>query len=712
MTFYLGSTAAQNIFLGANTAQQGGGAVSPVTPVTTWRIQPTALTVTGSTADAANQVALLASKANKDFPNIQVSGNSTCDIIMDLPEITAPGGLLFFAASTGSASARVASLAVSIDGGSTYTDVPFTPMQTQTTDNTDQLIDIPAGPARKFRFRYQTTTSAAHLFAFKVVQLQTDPLANDISVAVGMSITTGLYGGIVVRDLLNIYPDRDPIFLCTARSGAKSDTMLSEQLVKLIQPRAYIKRVFMDHGPNQYLGATQWANLSQGNKDAFLTAVQDVAAWFAANDRVPYYIGPTFINKDTFDAGAPTNVLQENVVDGPNVSIANQANGMRPYIMNLYATTARVISAIWNSDLDCYAFDGYATSILSWDFWKQLVSGMTPGDGVHPSGSAINLPAGMYRYPFLDAYSLTFTARPKPYLVRKIEAAEPFCSLPQKNRLYTALASLPDTANPTAIANRAALKARIDAIGTSYVEKSGQTSPSALPGIRAAYDFDDMNTFWSDDAGTIPAKDKELVRVVSDKSANAYKMINSSSAAAQPYVQPQAAMGEAVGQKALSFTGAQYLNAADAALYGSLDAAGTQFIVGWIDVHESKGVNPRILWQFLGTGGLNCRFAINSSKVQLLTASTLATEADDAPINVPHVYVLTYDGTTLKLRRNGVETISVAYAKPAWTATGLRLGATSNGFAGRRKSWNLITGAWTLATRDALEARLMAQAGS
>jgi hypothetical protein len=79
---------------------------------------------------------------------------------------------------------------------------------------------------------------------------------------------------------------------------------------------------------------------------------------------------------------------------------------------------------------------------------------------------------------------------------------------------------------------------------------------------------------------------------------------------------------------------------------------------------------------------------------------------------VPHVYVLTYDGTALKLRRDGVETISVAYAKPAWTGTGLRMGSTSGGFAGRRKSWNLITGAWTVGTRDALEARLLAQAGA
>ncbi|WP_223998389.1 hypothetical protein [Aureimonas sp. SA4125] len=681
-----------------------------VMPVTDWRVQPTFATVTGTTSDANNLAALMGANAANVLPTFSVAANGTGEFILDLPEIVAPGAVLYLTTTSGAATARTLTMDKSTDGGGTYAPISFVPMQTQSADNIDQLIDIPASAAAKYRLRYATT--ATHFFGFQINQLQTDPLRNDIHAVVGMSITiSNTQAGQLRTDAQARYPTRDPIFVAMARSGALTANMLTEQLVKLVQPRPYIARVIMDHGPNYFLGGTQtWVARTQGQRDAIIADVAAVDAWAAANSRQMIYVGPTFVSNLNYDAGGATGILQEHVVDGPSVSIANQANGMRPFNMGAFNPSNKLSGRGWNTVLDAPAFDGYGPSLLSWDFWKQLTGGMTPQDGVHPA----TLGGELYRIALLDAYNAIHTGvKPDHYAQRKIAAAEPFVSAAQKNRLYLGVASLPDTVDAGAVAARAALKARIDAIGAADVEKAGQTSPSTMTGIVAAFDFDDMDTLFSDDAGTIPAKDFEIVHKAKDKSANAYHMVNATGGTALPAKQPQFVLGEAQGQRGLRFSGVTYLEAADAALYGALNTASAPFIIAWIDTpfQASTSASLKILWQFLGTGGLQARFASGTSRVQLVGASVIGTEPTDAALNVPHAYVLYYNGTTLTLYRDGIATVNVSYSKPSWTATGLRMAATGNGFIGRRKTWNLITGSVvTTVQRDALIARLAAQA--
>lgn len=688
-------------------------AASTVLPAANWRVPVSAVTATGTTADSANQTALLASPTNKDLPSVQVAASGTAVITWTVGQIAAPGGIVYLTTSVGDPAKRTLSAAYSTDGFATSTAIPYAPSQTISgTNNADDLIDIPAMPANaQLRLSYANTDAQPHAFRLQINQLQTDPLANDIYPVVGMSITTSAAGGKLADFVRPRFPGRDPIFVTVARSGAKPSNYLAEQM-PILAARSYLKRPLVDLGVNDRVsGSAQWSSLSTAQQNQIKSDAAAISTWGTNNNRALTYVGTTFVNPGTYN-GETYTVNQEGVVEnGASTPIANQDNGMRPYIINAYSPVLKGLGgASWNAALDTAANDGYMPTLMSWDAWKQTVNALPVQDGVH-AGSLAN---SIYFIGFSDAYAAAIGSAASHYLVRKIVAAEEKgITSAMRNRLYLGLLSLPPTGDSAAQAARSALQTRIGNISASYVEASGQTAPTALPGVVASFDFDDPSKIFSDNAASIPVKDYELAIVAQDKTANGFKLANTTARGAGNFVQPKWLLGEAKSQRGLLFDGTfATINSADAALVGALDAASAPFIIGWTDLGMQPGLRPSFAFLAGGTNRILARTQSNGMATQIVgQSSVIGTEGSAPAVGSNNVYVLAYDGTTLKLRRNGVETLSVAYSKPAWTGDTLRLGGAASGslFSGVKRGWHLITGAWTGATLAALENRLLAQ---
>ncbi|KQP82859.1 hypothetical protein ASF57_12040 [Methylobacterium sp. Leaf117] len=726
-TLYYSLSAVNSAGESAQSAQKSitlAAAATVVVPVTDWRVPLSSAVATGYTSQDPSP-ALLASPANKDLVTVSTLANTPVVIEWTLSSgIASPGGLLWFTTTSGVTANRTVAFDYTTDSGATYTAIPGLSFDTvpSTTGNptptryADQLIDLPSMPANA-RLRMTYTSTTAH--AFKVmgpVQRQTDPLRNPIFGVASMSIGINAMGiGQLYEEARKAYPGGDPIFYVRARSGAKPADMLTEQLQTFFDglapypARPYIKRFIVDFGVNEFLGNGNWDGLNQAGKDRIKADGEAIVSWASARGHKLQLLAPNFVNPTNFDSGSATGILQENVVDGPNVSITNQNLGNRFYNINAYYPTIRTVDGSWNAKYQAAQYDGYTAFLNSWDWIKQVLPGMTLQDGTHP----LYLATALYRYPVMDAYAYaTGFGAPAPLFERIIAASEPMATQAQKDRLYLMLASLPDTTDTGALSARAALKTRVDNLVTTFAEASGQVQPGAWPGAVASFDFNDQSTIFVDDSATRNSKMNELARVVQGKSPNAFKVINSV-ATTVPYKQTQFVVGLQPGQKGVTGDGLnQYLeNTTDAAFYGAINAAAQPFIISWVDYVSagSTASSLKVIWQFLGgTGALLARYAASSTKLAIVGTSVIGTEATDATLNAWHSYVLTYDGTTLRLLRDGIETISAAWSKPAQTHTAVR--PLQTGFQGIRKSWHLHSGVWTTGTRDGIIGRLKADA--
>src|SRR5690606_2612409 len=125
--------------------------------------------------------------------------------------------------------------------------------------------------AGKIRFSY-SGGAATHGFSLQINQLQVDPYANDIYAVAGMSITmTSIQSAQLADQVRQKFPTRDPIFFNIARSGAQPQDMLTQQFQGIWEGLDFVKRGFVDIGPNNFLtGNGPYSSLSEPEQENYL----------------------------------------------------------------------------------------------------------------------------------------------------------------------------------------------------------------------------------------------------------------------------------------------------------------------------------------------------------------------------------------------------------------------------------------------------------
>ena len=156
------------------------------------------------------------------------------------------------------------------------------------------------------------------------------------------------------------------------------------------------------------------------------------------------------------------------------------------------------------------------------------------------------------------------------------------------------------------------------------------------------------------------------------------------------------------------------LTSTSATLATALDAAGQPFMLGVVFSAMHRPVQQIIqFYSGTSTNTAYIGFQSTSSLVRLVfNSSAILSETGTPPaISTNQAILLTYDGTTLSWRRNGVAAGSMSWAKPA-AATASTAFRTGTNFKGRYGEIVVQTGTWTTAQRDGLEGFLRQAAGT
>lgn len=444
-----------------------GGVIPPVIPTNDWRLPITI----ANTGDTTWNNAIVASNTAKTIPlkTAAVPASTTQTYTFVHPTgLETMGGLIYLdwiASGTVVPTFTYEYSLNTTDGtDGTWQTSPFTPWRpsghTLATQYTmvGQLINIPVG-SKGSRLTIQTPASVTcrpYLGFFRLTGGGTEPLFAGL----GMSIEYANMTSLQVRaDIMSTIPGSDPIWINMARGGANSAAIKAEEIDVLVAG-----------GPNGQYASVNAAILANGPNDrhAFLSGG---GTYFTDSD--PGAVGTGYqTNIDALVAKFGGNRFY-----AMNISYGRYTGGsiLSPdYFLsyNHFQIEPRLkatLSRSWATEYDCPVLDDYAGNASD--------NEQTMTDEVH-TNSFGGWGWRERRKPFWrQMYGLTRGDTTLDLLMKQVGSG---AKSAMKTRMQALFDSLGSTADATAIANRAAIQARISAIATTYVQDA-VTAPALLP---------------------------------------------------------------------------------------------------------------------------------------------------------------------------------------------------------------------------------------
>lgn len=590
--------------------------------------------------------------------------------------VTAPGAAFYWDTSISAAADGVPKFERSTDGGSTFSDVPnnaFHPSGDATANANNgrgQICYMPAGAGTVV---YRITPNTAYAGNVTVNlgfrQLTSN---NEIIVAVGNS--TWLSGArdprLMIAKAKAMNANYDPIWMVWNRGGSEPSSCYSEQLVPGFAAHPYVKAVVGDMS----LGGAVTGGRPLGSNpssDAIVFAqIQTNLNYVAAQSAKMYWSGVNFRSYNS-------------TTNPPIVTAANLDDGVRPY--NLYVFNNFIRSAFpynVNTTYDLPQVDFY--NAIYRDPQTNLQS-----DGIHllnPGNEQCRIEAARsFSHFYTDAWTGV------QYIQRMVTALGTATSTTEKTKAQAVFDGLYATASAPAIANRAALKATLDALPIGYVDPpltGGAIYFKDAPGAQRWFDFADFEHVYSDVAGTTVAANGVKVRNAPSRINTAEKLLNGTSTASSP---SYAAAG--IGSRgSLRFDNVMFIGDL-VSFYNAYDAAGQNFTAVWLEkFDETLGAGTVFGFGAGATNTISARRRASAPYVnEVLIGSTILQETVAKVEGGIYGYVWTYDGTTETLYRSDGVKVSRTVTKAATTSTAFRLGgaASSATFIGNIGEWGI-----------------------
>lgn len=724
-------------------AQIGGSTPTPtptpsVTPLLNdWRAPVTA--AYDSNNVAADMAALAASSTAKTLPETIVAGNATRTIAMDVGAIAAPGGMLYF--STKYSGAWTITVDQSTDSGATWASLGFTPQAPNTATGTGtmgkyndrgQWVLLAAGAARRVRIVATTSDGTALSIFPGVFQFRADG-QHPFFMVHGTSIEQLSTLTIETRDYWRmLYPNSDPIFINWGLFG----NTWSQVYTRAIQPMAALNLPFSSYmfggNGNDYFQSRPFATDTAGKKAQMRTDLDQCLTALAAT------------GKPLFAATVVFSDINENPSNANTNGTNNPENGARPYIETIYIPANKSASpASQAASIDAPVYDEYSSALARYE--TELLT----SDHIHLTQTG-NIDHQLVWAPM--ARTLAGDARGNSWIEGAVARTGAATSPWYKNRLQQVAAQLPTTADATALTNRATLIAAVNGRSTTYVDPTGVTLPSALPGGAPVVWFDPakwdtvttqlatINTVTTGPlTGTINstttitgyayATDTPIGAAISGAGIPAGATVVARDQAAKTITISAAATGSASGV-ALTVSGAggriasfldrtgnttlaqtayasqpayrdhavngyatispilaTNLSATAGPLLSSLTAAGQPFTLGFMmftNPFASQGDvmgwnNGGTILGIVGPAG-GAGYGAGLAGLRFFGDGTgRAQETARYEPWKPYWIVIVYDGTTVTIYRNGVQTAAGAWAKAAWAPTVFRYGCRAAG---------------------------------
>jgi hypothetical protein len=375
----------------------------------------------------------------------------------------------------------------------------------------------------------------------------------------GMSIEYANMSSLqVAADIMAAVPGSDPIWINMARGGANSAAIKAEEIDVLVSggPNGqfeYVNAVILANGPND-----RHAFLSGGGTYATDADPSLVGAGFQTNiDALVAKFGANRVYAMNISYGRYTG----GSILSPDYFLSYNHFQIEP---RLKATLARS----WSTEYDCPILDDYTGNASD--------NEQTMTDEVH-TNSFGGWGWRERRKPFWrQMYGLERGETTLDLLMKQVGSG---AKSAMKTRMQDLFDSLGPTADATAIANRAAIQARISAISTTYVQDA-VTAPALLPDDPSissatlvaqfdAADFARVDRYWTG----------HVKSIVDRKSGFTMAQAGSDPTMNYPLLTP----AQSDGSKARMYFGGPSkltsLSSTDAGLIGLMDAANQAYTI-------------------------------------------------------------------------------------------------------------------------------------
>ncbi|MCM2455287.1 LamG domain-containing protein [Rhizobium sp. CG4] len=558
-----------------------------VIPTNDWRLPITI----ADTGDATWNAALVASGAAKTVPlkSAAIAANSTHVTTLVHQQVAAPGALLFLdwipSGSTVPTFTYEYSLDTTTGADGTWVSSPFTPwkpaghtLATQYS-TVGQLINIPAG-ARGSRLTIQTGASVTcrpYLAAYQLIGDGSEPIIAGPSMSIGYQNQSSL---VMRAQIMEDVPGSDPIWINMARAGANSAAIKTEQIDVLVAggpngQLAHVNFVVLANGPNDRAAFFEGGGTygSDSNTAVVGTLFQDnidaLVAKFGASN---VYAANISFGRYSTDVLSPDYFLRyNNVIIDPRIkttlprswSTKYDSPTLDDYIGQASDNEKTVTDNLHNNSFGALSWRKRRTIIF------RMIYGLSRGDEV------------------LDV------------LLKQVGVG---AKASMKARLQALLDGLSATVDATALANRAAFQASINAIATTYTQNAVTggaklpDDPSISGALLANFDADDfarIDRYWTG----------QLQSYVDRKSG-----FTMAQASADPVNYPVLTPTQHDGPRAKLYLGGPSkivsLSSSDAGLIGFLDPANKAYTVIMVFAVEALLANGHDMFS-IGNASVN-----------------------------------------------------------------------------------------------------------